>query len=59
MAYARCSAYVDYGIKIDMLGAGPHPYELFVTAMQRSNRFRYEARDRHPYEHSDWMREVV
>lgn len=59
LAYARCEAYMDYGIHVDLPGVGPHPYELFVTAMERPGRFRYEGRDRHPFAHSDWMRRAV
>lgn len=59
LAYARCEAYMDYGIHVDLPGVGPHPYELFVTAMERPGRFRYEGRDRHPFATSRWMRRAV
>ncbi len=59
LAYERCEQYVDYGIHVNVPGVGPHPYDLFVTAMQEPGLFRYEQRDRHPFAHSDWMRQVA
>lgn len=59
LSYARCDQYMDHGIHVNLPGVGPHPYKFFVTAMREPGLFRYEQRDRHPFAHSNWMRQVV